>query len=94
MITVGHYGIDGACAPRESSGPTVPFLALQETFSVGIFQLIPKRSGAGTKRGKVVVRVKGPTSHPDEVWRRARQIAEDLDAGICTGPKTVDLRTS
>ncbi len=48
-----EWDFDGACAPspRQKWTPA--------TFSLGIFQWLPKRSGKGLKRGPVQKRVRG-----------------------------------
>jgi hypothetical protein len=55
-----------------------------ESFSLGIFQWVPKKGGRGVKRGKVIRRVKGRTANPDEAFEKARQIVAGLNA---TEPK-------
>jgi hypothetical protein len=86
-VKAGSHGFDGACTPGR--GKANPAWA---TFSVGIFEWVPKSNGKGLKRGKVKVRVKGPTCCPDLVNMMAAQIAKELDAGTYTGPKTVTVR--
>jgi len=84
--TAGTHDFAGACAPG-----SVTF-AMWDTFSVGVFEWVPMSGGCrGMKRGKVKVRVKGPTSHPDRVAAKAREIVTALDAGTYTGPKTVSV---
>jgi hypothetical protein len=51
-----------------------------QTFSLGIFQWLPKAGGKGLKRGKVVQRVKGQTSEPEPAYERARAIVVELNA--------------
>ena len=80
----GKHGFDGACAPDSALG------CKWDTFSVGVFEYVEKRS-VGLKRGKVKVRVKGPTSDPERVFAKAREIVEQLDAGTYTGPKNVSV---
>lgn len=63
------------------------------TFSVGVFQWVPMKSCYGTKKGKAKVRVKGFTSDREAVHARAREIADQLDAGTYVGPKTVTVRS-
>jgi len=81
--TPGTHGIDGACAPGSGSW------ASQQTFSVGIFEWVPKAGGKGTKRGKVKVRVKGSVSQQEQVLAKAREIAAQLDARRYTGGTSV-----
>lgn len=79
------HKFDGACRPCGAQG-------FQETFSVGVFEILPQVSGEGTKRGPVKVRVKGRTSNPDAVYKKAREIVDLLDAGNYSGPKTITVR--
>lgn len=77
------HDYDGACKPGG--------FFRYSTFSVGIFELVPKASGKGTKRGKVKVRVSGPTESPELVYTKAAEIAALLDAGKYTGPRHVKV---
>ena len=79
----GTHGVDGACAPGQGSW------ASQQTFSVGVFEWLPKARGQGTKRGKVKVRVKGSVTQQDRVLEKAREIAQQLDRGTYQGGKSV-----
>jgi hypothetical protein len=83
--TAGTHDFEGACAPGSMT------FCQWDTFSVGIFEWVPKSSGRGSKRGKVKVRVKGSTSDPDSVAAKAREIVAALDAGAYIGPKTVNV---
>lgn len=82
------FGFHGSCSPGMSGRSTS-----WRTFSVGIFPIIPKASGKGTKRGKVVVRVSGPTDKKGvaAVEAKAREIITSLSAGTYAGPKRVTL---
>ena len=79
------YDFDGKCKPRGKD------YAGQYSFSVGIFPILPKASGKGTKRGKVVVRVKGLCSDPDTVYNKAKEICRALEEGKYQGPKNVSV---
>lgn len=83
--TAGTHDFEGFCAPWNATDAT------WDTFSVGVFEWVPRSGGGGTKRGKVKVRVKGSTSNSDMVVARAREIVTALDAGAYTGPKTVSV---
>lgn len=85
-MKVWQHDFDGSCAPRANG---VPKYTAQETFSVGIFQWIPRHNGEGCKRSAVKVRVKGRCNRPDSVYAKAREIADALDAGTYVGPKSV-----
>jgi hypothetical protein len=81
----GTHEYSGACAPGDYGG-------VWDTFSVGVFEWVPRKSGRGTKRSKAKVRVKGPSEHPERVYAKAREIAAQLDTGTYAGPKTVVIR--
>jgi len=67
------------------SAGTKPFLSV-------FFPILPKSSGRGTKKGAVVVRVSGPTSRPDDVVAKAKEIVDMLDRGEYTGTKRVRVK--
>ena len=70
-----QWDFSGQCAPSESwSGGSI-----YRTFSLGIFQWVPKASGEGLKRGKVVRRVSGKRSDPKPVYDAARAICDELN---------------
>jgi len=81
------HKFDGHFEPEKTKG----FLGI-ETFSVGCYELVPRKSGEGTKRGKVKVRVAGPLSRPHDVYRKASEICAQIDAGTYTGPKNVRVK--
>lgn len=60
-----------------------------QTFSVGIYELIPKSSGKGFKKSAVKVRVRGNVSDEKRVYVMAKNICKMLDHGEYVGPKTV-----
>ena len=75
----GEWDFDGSCAPHcAGAGWGSHYL----TFTLGIFQWVPKANGEGLKRGKVIRRVKGYTASPDEAFEKARQIVAELN-GTC-----------
>lgn len=82
----GKHDFEGNCAPEETGT-----IRNQETFSVGIFQWVPKSSGKGCKRSAVKVRVKGPFHKPSAVYAKAGEIVSALDAGTYSGPKNVTV---
>ena len=62
----GDWDYDGACA--------IPANMVYHgwvTFSVGIFQWVPRSGGKGIKRGKVMQRIRGYCGNPQEVYDRA-----------------------
>lgn len=76
-----EWDFDGACAPSGRSAWNS-----QTTFSLGIFQWLPRSNGEGLKRGKVVQRVKGFMGKPDNAIQRARQIVAEKNAAKCPLP--------
>jgi hypothetical protein len=80
-----HFEWSGMCDPGVG-------FCTHETFSVGIYELIPKASGKGTKRGKVQVRVSGFISQGRDVYNLAAEIAKKLEAGTYSGPKNVKVK--
>jgi|GEM_PF-6215057 len=72
------WDFDGACVPVLADGSVRRSFTTFETFSVGIFQWIPRASGKGLKRGKVKERISGLVSDPEAVYRRARERCASL----------------
>lgn len=70
------HDFDGSCIPVK--GLTFPS---QKTFSVGIFQWVPKASGNGLKKTPVKYRVFGLITQPESVFARAREICAAMDSG-------------
>lgn len=60
-----------------------------QTFSVGIYELIPKSSGKGFKKSAVKVRVRGNVSDEKRVYEMAQNICKMLDHGEYVGPKII-----
>jgi hypothetical protein len=67
-----QYDFDGNCRPGGSQ------MFGNSTFSVGIFQWVPKANGKGLKKSAVVKRVRGYVSSPDKVYNKAREICSIL----------------
>lgn len=63
-----------------------------KTFSVGIFQWSMNKSNRLLKRSKVSVRVSGPTTKKEEVFKMAESVVLALDAGEWDGRKTVVIK--
>jgi hypothetical protein len=82
----GKYGWQAQCAPGVSH-----WSGRWDTFSVGIFQWIPKASGKGFKKAKSIVRVRGLTDNPQELWAKVQEVISQLNAGTYTGPKSINL---
>lgn len=51
------------------------------TFSLGIFQWLPKAGGRGLKRGKVIKRVRGNVIDKADVYAKADEIVDELNKG-------------
>jgi hypothetical protein len=88
MKEVLKHDYSGSCSPQYA-GQQV--LSSQNTFSVGIFQWLPKSSGKGLKKSAVIVRVKGYISEPEKVYQKAKDICTQLDEGTYKGKKTVSV---
>lgn len=69
------HGYSGSCTPKNS-------YATQGTFSVGIFQWIPKASGKGLKKSTVKFRIKGNVVDAEKVYCKAKELCESLNRGI------------
>ena len=54
--------------------------------SVGIYRMVPKAKGKGTKRQSGNIRVKGWPSYPEGVYKTARMICDALNSGRTTPP--------
>lgn len=87
-MEAGKHAFEGGCAPGSDG---MLKYSIQETFSLGIFQWVPKSSGKGCKRSAVKVRVKGAVDKPSAVYSKAGEIVAALDAGTYTGPKNVSV---
>lgn len=84
----GQHDFGGRCDPYSWDVA----ITGQKSFSVGIFEYVTTKNGAGLKRGPVKVRVTGPVSYPASVYRAALAIVDALDAGEYQGPKRVTVR--
>jgi hypothetical protein len=78
-----NHDFSGSCAPRGSGnfGNT--------TFSVGIFQWLPKASGNGLKKSVVKFRIKGNTGDSKKVYKIAEHWCKMMDKGVM--PKTKSM---
>ena len=75
------HDFDGECAP--AIGGTYTGC---EGFSVGIFRWIPKTSGRGLKKGKVIYRVRGKTNDAERVYAQAREMCKIFDDAYLRNP--------
>lgn len=79
------FEFSGMCSPEKTQ-------QIYNTFSVGIYPMMPKTNGKGLKKGKTVVRVSGRSENPELVYAKAKEIAELLEKNEYTGPKYVKLK--
>jgi hypothetical protein len=70
------HGFSGMCKP-----PGNPICTWNKTFSVGIFQWIPKASGKGLKKSAVKFRVKGNVRDAEYVYAEAEDLCMMFDDG-------------
>ena len=68
-----QFDFDGSCKP----GGRAAWNSI--TFSVGIFQWVPKSGGKGLKRGKVIRRIRGYSSNPESVYVEAKRLCAELN---------------
>lgn len=81
---MAEWDYDGACAP----GRQIAAGQNCETFTLGVFPLVPTKNGRGTKRGKVRYRVRGKSSDP----YRAEIIAARLAWLLTNGAEVEELK--
>lgn len=82
---VGNYTYHGATM-------NLRYALTFETFSVGIFQVIPKSSGKGKKAANVIFRLKGVVGYEDWVNRCATYICDGLNAAGQMTPQSARKR--
>ena len=75
-----QWDFDGAYIP--DAGPA---WVGQVTFSIGIFQWVPRSSRKGLKRGKVQFRVKGLVSDPQAAILKADRICAERNFAAESG---------
>jgi hypothetical protein len=63
----------------EFDRPAPRFFETYQSFSVGIFQWLPKASGKGLKKSKAMARVLGYTAEPDRVYEKADDLCGRLN---------------
>lgn len=78
---VGTWDYFGAYAPLRG----IEFYSNWKAFTLGVFQWIPARRG--TKRGKVIRRVKGYFSCPEKAFAKAKEICDKLNEKDLTNDK-------
>jgi hypothetical protein len=83
---LGNYDWSGDCDPNGNN--SYPH---SDTFSVGIFRWIAKNNFSGIKKGKVILRIKGDTSNPKDVYDAADSWCDMMDAGKMPTFKTVNM---
>lgn len=80
-----HHDFNGECAPGNLN------YFSNETFSVGIFQWIPKTSGKGLKKSSVKFRIKGFCSNPEKVYDAANRFCDLMDNGWIPDKKSMTI---
>ena len=79
------HDFSGSCAPSKGA-------LWNATFSVGIFQWIPKASGKGLKKSAVKFRIKGNMSEADKVYKKAKEICKMIDErGVMPATKSMTV---
>lgn len=79
----GKHYYSGSCSPDEEGR----HISGQISFSVGIFQMVPKASGKGLKKTGAKVRVIGYCHDPEAVYKLADEICLALDNGTYKGSR-------
>ena len=74
----------GSCAPGKNT-----ISAWNTTFSVGIFQWLPKSSRKGLKKSAVKFRVKGNTNEAEKVYSQAKIICDKMNNGFIPEKKSM-----
>lgn len=81
----GFIGVEGHIEESQSSW------AARTGFSLGVFEWVPTANGQGLKKGPVKVRIKGFFSKADQVYKRAREVCAQLDAGEAVTQKSISI---
>lgn len=63
----------------------------QHTFSVGIFQWLPKSSGKGLKKSAVKFRIKGNVNDAEKVYKKAKECCKMMDDGLIFKTKSMTV---
>ena len=71
---LGKHDYSGECNPDN------PVAGSFRTFSVGVFEWLPK-SKSGLKKSKAKIRIRGYTSDPETVYALAERFCDMLDRG-------------
>lgn len=77
----GKWDFSGSCAPSENGSAV---WAGQQTFSLGCFQWVKRKSGKGFRPGKVRYRIKGHVSEPQIAYAKAREFCDKKNASEAT----------
>lgn len=79
----GTWDFYGACAPQVFADGRVQRVQ-SETFTLGIFQWVPRARGKGTKPGLVQRRIRGRSDNPLRAFADARQFCDENNAETVT----------
>jgi hypothetical protein len=74
----GLWDFDGGCKPKiADSEPS----SMYKSFSVAVFQWIPKSSGKGLKRSKSIKRISGSVNDYEMVYAQAELFCVEKETG-------------
>lgn len=80
------HDFSGMCAPNSKGA------SMHTTFSVGIFQWLPKASGKGLKKSAVKFRVKGNVSDAKKVYAIAKMYCLLMNDGKIPQTKSMTVK--
>ena len=74
-----EYSFSGQCAPKGNDEVSRHSSGLNTTFSLGVFQWLPKSKGKGLKKGKGVKRFRGLCSDYGIVKAKAQAYCDEMN---------------
>lgn len=80
-----NRGIEPEAGKHDFSGEFCPGNKrhwYSKTFSVGIFEWVPKARGKGLKKSGVKFRIRSRVEYADLVYKKAKIVCEMMDDGI------------
>jgi hypothetical protein len=78
---LNKHDFSGSYAPGKSDYVLLSEYFSNKTFSVGIFQWIPKADGKGMKKSAVKYRIYGLPANKKAVYKRAQYVCRLMDLG-------------